>query len=1027
MVRAGIRRRIAPRWLLEALVRGIATNKAVLMASTLLAGMAAAGGAMAQQRVAVADPSTIQELVVTGTRIPRPNLDQPTPVAVLSQQVIQNAGPQSLGDIISQLPEAGFTGTLRANSNNFGNGAGVSSIDLRNLGLSRTLVLVDGQRHVAGDVTTNAVDINSIPKALVDHVEVVTGGASAQYGSDAVSGVVNIILKKRFEGLEMNAQVGGYDNGFGGKYSADVTAGRSFLDGRLNVVGNVFWTKEAGIDARNLPQAHNYGTITNPADLAGPLDPSFYSSPPPKRNDHIPDTLWAQNIGSDLVTANGVLLNANTFAPQFSFDRNGHLVPIPVRSGFNSFAFAQLPANCQDCFFPEDFEQENSPFESKGATVRLNYDWTDHLHATLDAKFVQTDTRNNVQPSFSFGDFQLQPDNAFISPELRTALAGTDPADYPFIAKFLQDGRNAQLRRRTWRIVAGLNGDFDARFANIKWDAAINYGELDAHFVNSSLEILNNFAAALDSVIDPRTGQPACRINVPSAAQTGQGADALNPTACVPYNPFGVRNSAAAFAYSFGAFATDDKLTQQDANVNVSFDTSRFFNLQGGAVGVAVGAEYRMERSRDTNDPALVQGLTENLGANSAGGYNVYEGYVEVNLPLFKDYAMLLKEFSIDAAYRGAHYSTSGNVGAYKFGFTYRPIDWVKVRGTYSRAIRAPNITEAFLPSTPGFFNIVDPCSTENIGSNPNYAKNCAAAGLPVGFVANTNASITGTSSGNPNLDPEKSISYTLGFVLTPTVTPGLSVSLDYYSVKIKNAITNPAAQDVLNNCYGSAAGLDPTFCSLFTRGADQNINNVNTTFVNASKLFTDGYELQVGYRHDVSPITERWAWTKPLDGTVDFQLTADYVAHLRNFPFQSDPTNVHVLEGVINNALNTPGAEPTPHLRGLMNVTYNQGPVTVSWQTRYLGKGARFNRDSTSADGSEAFNVPFAEATFFHDISVHYKLDGRWGDRLNGAEVYAGIDDLFDEQPPFFLIGTGRDIGYDLGRFGYVGFRYRR
>lgn len=998
----------------------ISAKKAILMTSSLLAGLVAASGALAQQSAT----NTTNELVVTGSRIPRPNLEQPTPVAVLSQQVIQNAGPQSLGDIISQLPEAGFTGTLRANSNNFGNGAGVSSIDLRNLGLSRTLVLVDGQRHVAGDVTTNAVDINSIPKALVDHVEVTTGGASALYGSDAVSGVVNIILKKRFEGLEFNAQAGGYDNGFGAKYSADLTAGRTFLDGKLNVVVSGFWSKEAGIDARNLPQAHNYGSITNPADINGPLDPTFYSSPPPIRNNHVPDAIWVQNVGSEFVTANGALLNANSFTPQFSFDKNGHLVPVPVRTGFNSFAFGQLPANCADCFFPEDFEQETSPFESKGGDIRLNYDFTEHLHGTLDAKFVQTDTQNNIQPSFSFGDFQLQPDNAFIQPDLRAALAGTAPGDYPFIAKFLNPGRDEELRRRTFRIVAGLNGEFDVGLANVKWDAAVNYGQMDGHFVNSSLEILNNFAAALDSVIDPATGRPACRINVASAPQTGIGAGAA--AGCVPYNPFGQQNSAAAFAYSFGAFATDDKLTQQVANVNASFDSSRFFNLQGGPIGVAVGAEYRMERTRSISDPALVQGLTENLGSNSAGGYNVTEGYIEVNLPLFKDYGPFLKALSVDAAYRGANYSTVGSVGAYKFGFEYEPVEWFKLRGTYSRAIRAPNITEAFEPSTPGFFNIVDPCSTENIGANVNYAKNCAAAGLPAGFVASTNASITGTTSGNPNLDPEKSISYTLGFVLTPTITPGLSITLDYYSIKIKNAITNVAAQDIINNCYGSAAGLDPTFCSLFTRGNDQNINSVSTTFVNASKLFTDGYELQVAYKTDVTPLTSRWEWTKPLDGSLDLQLTANYIDHLRNFPFQSDPTNVHILDGVLNNNINAPGAEPSPHLRALANATYSQGPATVSWQVRYIGKGARFNRDSTSADGSEAFNVPFGEATFFHDISVRYKLDGRWGGRLDGTEVFAGINDLFDEQPPFFLIGTGRDIGYDLGRFMYMGVRYR-
>ncbi len=1009
-------------------MRQLTTKKTILMGTTLLAGMALAGSALAQaQPVSATVSATVGELVVTGSRIPRPNLEQPAPIAVISPQVIQNAGPQSLGDIITQLPAAGVSGTVRSNSNNFGNGAGVSSIDLRNLGLSRTLVLVDGQRHVAGDLTTNAVDVNSIPTTLVDHIEVVTGGASAIYGSDAVSGVVNIIMKKKFDGLEMEAQGGGYDAGFGAKYSASITAGRSFLDDRLNVVVSGFYNKERGIYAGDLPQAHNYGTIANPNDLKpGQFDPSFYSSGSPIKNDGIPDRLYVQNVGSDLVTENGVLLNANTFDPQFSFDRNGHLVPIPTRTGFNSFAFAQLPGNCADCYFGERYTQEVSPNESKGGDFRLNFDATDHLHANLDAKFVQTNVTNLVQPSFSFGDFQLQPDNAFITPELRTALAGTAPGDYPFIAKFLSSGRNQDIRRRTYRVVAGLSGDFDAGFAKINWDGSLNYGETDTRIVNEDLEITDNFNAALDSVINPATGQAACRINVASAPQTGIGSGATNPSACVPYNPFGVQNNAAVFAYSFGAFPIDDKLTQQVASLNANFDTSRFFNLQGGPVGVAVGAEYRREHSREVNDPTVLAGKTENLASNSSGGYHVSEGYVEVSLPIFKDFRPLLQELTVDGAYRGAHYSTVGGVSSYKFSGTYGPVDWFKLRTTYSQAIRAPNITEAFQPSSSGFFLISDPCSVENIQNNVNYAKNCASAGIPVGFTANTNASITGVSSGNPNLDPERSMSYTGGIVFQHLV-PGLAITLDYYSIKIKDAISLVAAQDVINNCFGSANGLDPTFCSLLRRGADKNINFVSTTFVNASKVYTDGYELQVTYNTDVSPLTSRWRYTEKLDGRLSFDLTADFISHLREYPFQSDPKNVHILEGVASNNANVPGAEPSPHLKAISDITYKQGPVTVSWQTRYVGKGALFNRDPTAADHSESLNVPFAEATFFHDLSVHYRLDGKWGGRLDGTEVFAGVNNLFDEQPPFATIGTGRDLSYDLGRFIFAGVHFRR
>ena len=998
------------------------TNRGVLLGTTLLAGMAMAGGAWAQ--ATQAPPTQVGELVVTGSRIPRPNLDQPTPVAVLSTQVIENAGPQSLGDIITQLPSVGFGGALRANSNNFGGGpgAGVSSIDLHNLGVARTLVLVDGQRHVAGDIFSNAVDINSIPPALVDHVEVVTGGASAIYGSDAVSGVVNIILKKKFEGIEAEAQYGTYDGDFGAKRSASITAGKTFLDGRLNVAVTGYYSKEDVVNATDLKAAHNYGRITNPNDInPASFDPTFYSSGTSIKNNGIPDTLYVPNIGSDLVTPNGVLLNANTFAPQFSFDTAGHLVPVPVRTGFNSFAFAQLPANCQDCYFPDNFTQLASPTESKGANIRVNFDVTDHLHAFVDAKFVQTDTSNVIQPSFSFGDFQLAPDNAFISPELRTALGATDAADYPFIAKFLNAGRSEDIRRRTYRVVAGLSGDFDAGFATVNWDGALNYGETDSRFTNNDLEITENFNAALDSVIDPATGQPACRINVPSAPQTGTGSGAINPGSCVPYNPFGSAtavNSAAALAYSFGAFDTHDTLTQQVANLNANFDTSRFFNLQGGPVSVAVGAEYRREHTKETNDPFLLAGNTENLASDSRGGYHVSEGYIEVSLPVFKDFAPLFQELTFDVAYRGANYSTVGNAGAYMFKGTYGPVNWVKVRTTYSRAIRAPNITEAFSPSSSGFFNITDPCSAENIGNNVNFAKNCAAAGIPAGFKANTNASITGVSSGNPNLDPEKSIRYTGGFVIQPPMIPGLAITLDYYSIKIKNAISLVAAQDVINNCFGSSAGLDTNFCSLLGRGSDQNINFVSTTYVNASKLFTDGYTLQASYSTDVAPLTQNWKWTQALDGRMTFNLQADYVEHMRNFPFQNNPTQVHILEGKVASNLD----EGTPHLKGLADLTYRQGPLSLTWQTRYIGKGALFNRDADQADHSESRNIPFAEATFYHNLSARYRLSGN----LDGLEVFGGVNNVFGEEPPFVTIGTGQDLAYDIGRFAFIGVKYR-
>jgi outer membrane receptor protein involved in Fe transport len=985
-----------------------------MLASSIFCGalLAAAPSGAASAQPAAAD-GQLSELVVTGSRIPRPNLEQATPVAVLTPSLIDAGGPQSLGDIIAQLPQVGSLGTLRANSNNLGDSAGIRSIDLRGLGLSRTLVLVDGERHVASDLDHNAVDINTIPKALVDRVEVITGGASAIYGSDAVTGVVNILTKRHFEGLDAEAQMGGYDNGFGDKYSLSATAGKNFLDGRLNLNISGFWSKEEGIDARDVPAARNYGTILNPADLD--------AKGAPITNDGIPDRLFVPNVGTELTTRTGVLINGLstvlTGDPRpISFNAAGHVVPTPVRTGDNSFAFGQLPENCEACFFPNDTLQISSPIVTKGAVFRGAMDFTDHLRGSWDLKFVQSDVENSIQPSVlapSLTDLAnvvfLKSDNAFLTPEIRAALDPTAAAfGFYAISRFLNEGRTQDIRRRTYRIVARLDGDFDAQFANVTWNGALNYGETDTRIVDNNLRILGNFAKAIDSVINPATGQPACRVNVP----------VVTVAACVPYNPFGLQNSAAAMAYSFGSFWTTEKLTQQVANLNANFDTGRFLNLQGGPVAVAAGAEYRMERAEQLNDPAMVAGLTENVAADSSGGFNVYEGYLELNAPLLRKAGPGLDELSFDVAYRGAHYSTSGPVSAYKISTIYGPVSWAKLRGTYSRAIRAPNITEAFLPSSPAFFpGVLDPCSTANIGKNVNYAKNCAAAGLPAGFTALSNVSIPGTVSGNPDLDPEKSFSYTAGIVLTPPVVPNLAVTLDYYSIKIKDAITEVQAQDIVNNCYGSSGGLDPTYCSLISRTQNQ-LSAIHTTYVNASKLYTSGLELQISYAADVVPLTRQWRYTQGLDGRLSFSLTADYVMRLRNYPFQGNPSQVNILEGTATTTFGN-----NPQVKALAQLDYRQGPVSVSWTTRFISRQALFSRDPSDADHSEAYDIPYTEAVFYHDILVSYRPGGA----AQGTELFAGIDNLFDQQPPSTVIGTGRDMSFDLGRFLFVGARYRR
>jgi outer membrane receptor protein involved in Fe transport len=548
-------------------------------------------------------------------------------------------------------------------------------------------------------------------------------------------------------------------------------------------------------------------------------------------------------------------------------------VPQEVRTGTNSFAFGSFPGGCQTCFATEDYERLTPPTQREGAALNLHYDIAPKLHFTLDAKYIRNQVHDSDQSSISFGDFQLQPDNAYITPAIAALI---DPANPPLIARVMSDfgNRSEDITRETMRVVAGLDGEFDARFANVTWSGNLNFGETENHFFDRHLEVTGNFAAAIDSVIDsvidPATGQAACRVNVPSAQFAGytppDGMVGPAP-ACVPYNPFGQQNSPAAIGYSTTNLHEYQRLVQEVANLNANFDTSRFFNLPGGPVSVAVGAEYRFEHDADKQDPLVIAGLTEvSQTPNFAGGFSVYEGYLEVSAPIFK-HRFLLDELTVDGAIRGSHYSSVGTTDAWKISAVYGPIPSFKFRGAYSEAIRAPNITEGFLPPTGTFFTIFDPCDAQNIAANVNRSANCAALGIPPGFVANANGSVPGTVSGNTALTPEQSKTYTGGFIFQPTFFRNFALTVDYYDITIKNEINQVSAQDILDNCVDATGGPSQQYCSLFTRDATGNVNFIQSTYINASALRTNGLETQLTYALWLDPMHRQISTSSTLEG----------------------------------------------------------------------------------------------------------------------------------------------------------------
>jgi iron complex outermembrane receptor protein len=965
-------------------------RKSLLLSSTLLVATAtlAATAAAAQT-----EPTAVDEVVVTGTRIARPNLQQPTPVTVLTSTAFENSGTTRLGDALAQLPALGINGTVQATAASGEDVGGLSFADLRSLGVSRTLVLVDGKRHVGGDAGSTgsgaAVDLNSIPPALVDRVEITTGGASAIYGSDAVTGVVNIIMKHDFTGYQADVQVGGpMDGGYGQRASGSMTGGWSFGGDRGNFTLSGFWDRQDRVSAKDVRGLNNYARVINPADT-GP-------------NDGIADYLIKPYVFSDFASENGVILGYDFFSGipgvVAALDANGVPAPQQPRIGdTDSFIYGAFSGPCATCVDPEKYIDLIPQQERTGAAASVRYDLSDHLHFTGDIKFVRSDSQNSFAPSTTGSGVQLSPDNAYLTPEIGAVVGSLPWYVIPLVSRLNNDigRRDRDTRRETFRTVAALSGDFDTSFSPITWEASYNYGRTENRIRQDNVLIPGNFAAAIDAVWDG--GVIKCRQDV-----TGIPGPGTTGEQCVPFNLFGPQNSAAAIDYVSHSAVRTQTLTQQVAGLQFTFDSSRWFNLPGGEIKFAGGVEYRKEQSESRNDAFVKSGLSELAPQpDASGGFNVKEAYLEMHAPILRD-RPFFQRLDFDAAIRVADYSSVGSVTAWKAGGVWAPVRDLSLRATYSEAVRAPNITEAYLPATGGFFNVADPCSGAAQNDSPNRQANCAALGIDPGFVQ-IDTSVSGIASGNRNLDPEESKSWTAGFVYQPSFAPGLAISVDYYKIEIDKAITLLNPQDAAEKCVDGAT-LSSKYCDLITRDANHQITDVLSTFINQSKLETAGFDIQLTYAHSVADWTKGWAG---LDGRVVASLTANRLEYLNIYAFEDFPGQVDRNAGEIGN----------PRWSLNASLAYQQGPWTFTWEGQYQGEVRR------SLDHPlEFYDRPYVEAVWYHDAIVRYRFDS-----LHGTELYAGINNLFDKTIPYGLTGNGASASYDIfGRYAFAGIKAR-
>jgi len=964
------------------------TNKLVracLLASAASACIVAVAPAYAQN---AEDGEDV--IIVTGSRIGRQQeIDAPIPVAVVNAESIQRSGAGNIQDILNELPQVGI-GTSRTNSNFSTSGNGVATVDLRNMGESRTLVLVNGRRFVAGLAGDSAVDINNIPTDFVERVDVITGGASAVYGSEAIAGVVNFILKEKFEGISLRAQTGITGKGDNPRYLVSATAGTSFgADDRGNVMVNVTYDRDEGLFSRKRGISDQDCFLNLSPDACGP---AFYSS-------------YASQGRFELLDANGARTNVFNGVGLFTFDKatNQLVQGFPTGSGYNRNAQRRI----------------STPVERWLASGVANYELTDNIKMFGEVTYSKVNASSQIEAfpldytdiyDGSPGNIGIPITNAYIPSAIQAAIAAAnsdanpanDVAGLGFRRRQVEVfDRSNVAKRESWRATIGVKGDLTD---NLNFEVSYVYGYMNDYTASEDIDNVK-YRQALDTVV--LNGQIVCR----DAAARAAG--------CAPINLFGQNTaSAAASAWVRSQVPKSEEITNQQHVVSASVAGS-LFDLPAGPLGFAVGAEYRKEKSVDDLDILTnTGGNSGNVTPDTAGSFNVKELYGEVEVPILSG-VPLAERLSVRGAARFSDYSTVGNVFSWNVGLEYAPIPDVRLRAAYAEANRAPNITELFQAASEDFpTGLTDPCDGITAASTGAIATACRSipgvnatiAGSPNGKFFYELADIQGINGfdlGNPLLREETAKTLTIGGVFTPSFLPNFSLSVDFFSIKVDNAIDQAPRQVSIDECVNT--GL-PAFCvNVIRSAATGRILTVNSAQANIASLKTSGIDVGINYRTPLG-ITA--------DDNFSVNLLYTYLISLekRSLPGAPLEENVGQLDGE-----GRLGAG-FKH-KATANLNYRTGPFKLNWQINYLGKIVDTLGGTGDPDLDKVNSIP---AKIYNDMQASWTIDdGR------SLEFYLGVDNVFNVKAPFIPSGfasniTGTETAADtydpFGRRFYAG-----
>jgi outer membrane receptor protein involved in Fe transport len=973
----------------------------VMALATAIGAQAAMAQATSDTVATPAASAATEEIVVTGSRLANAGFSAPTPVTVVGAAEIARQGATNVAEVLNQVPAFRAQNTPQTSAN-FASNLGASTADLRGLGANRTLVLIGGRRVVAATtqgsstVPANAVDLNMIPTSLIARSEVVTGGASAQYGSDAVAGVVNIILDTKFNGFRGSVQYGQTDHNDAKDYAASFGFGTRLGErGHLIVGVDYDDNKGAGDCYTRKWCAQAYAPVSVPFALRAANGGAAAILPNATTATASYNGLVNAANTAGLTTAQAAAATAAVNAAALvgtEFSQNGQTV---FRHNYGTyFGIGLFQSGGGDGVNPyfQNFAL-STPVRKVSSYAQASYELTDSI--TLSGELSYSDVRgHNFTSQNRDTNIVIQRDNAFAPAALVAALTAL-PNFAPNVPASVLIGRIGQdfgpalakVQRNTFRGVLGLDGKLGNGWS---WNTYYQYGRTNYHQQQSNNKINDNYLKAIDSVRNA-AGNIVCRVN----------ADAITTNddpACAPLNIFGQNNwSPASKAYAFGTAIQDTKITQHVVAATLS---GNLVDLWAGPLSFATGAEYRKDGAHGTADPiSTALRFYTAPGAAINGDLNVKEGFIEAGLPLAKD-APFARSLDLNGAVRVTDYSTSGTVWSWKAGATYEPVSSLRFRVTRSRDIRAPNIFELNGPQQSSFSSVVDPL-------------NNGAQGLPQVI-----------NGGNKNLNPEVAKTWTIGTVLQPDFwgLNRLRFSVDYYDIKLTNAISTLGAQLIVNLCAQGNTAL----CSQVVRAggtANGTIQQVFNTNLNLNKVHANGLDFELSYSTPLDEIG--------LPGAISARVLATRAIHLTT----TDATGAKIDRA---NQIGAPTSQLSgvPRWQGNYYLTYTNGPFSGTMHIRYVSKGVK---DATLLDPTQpgyaaavanpanasTTSINHAPAYTYMNINASYAIvdDGK-----RKVELFGVVNNLFATTPPNYLnasFGPTNNVLYDvLGRAYRVGVR---